>query len=281
LSAKDGAGDFIIKSNYITVRELNPSEIFGADLYDWWDFTDNSTLNLSGSNINSVSSKKSGSTRSFVASGGARPTLVSNLVNGLQGARFDGLASFMQVNSSTALYNFLHNQTNGGCVIIVSRVTDLNPNVLMPFLGNNSLNPVNRGVSIYYDDRISFPRNNNIISQITNGVSTVAVQLFDNLFETQQFNALTQIFDPKNVTALERLNSIVNFGADNKANIDTEVPTTSNATNNMLLGRNNASGSFYLKGDIAEIIISQNQPTLAQLTQIQTYLTNKYGTFPI
>jgi hypothetical protein len=284
LSAKDGAGDFIIKSNYITVRDLNPSEIFGADLYDWWDFTDNSTLSLTGSAINSVSSKKSGSTRSFVASGGARPTLVPNLVNGLQGARFDGLASFMQVNSSTALYNFLHNQNNGGCVIIVNKITDANPDALLKILENGDGNTLNVGNTIAYDDRSSASRNNVIFNSSQRAVSATTTYVnvsANNFYTTQQFNILRSIVDPNNGTATNRSKLSVNFGANIQNNASTNAPSTANATNNLTLGRGSATSSFYFKGDIAEIIISQNQPTPTQLTQIQAYLTAKYGTFPI
>jgi hypothetical protein len=47
------------------------------------------------------------------------------------------------------------------------------------------------------------------------------------------------------------------------------------------MGKSSNASTFFLKGDMVEIIISQNQPTPTQLTQLQTYLTSKYGTFPI
>ena len=59
----------------------NPTEIFGTDLYDWWDITDSSTVTLSGSRIDAIDSKASGSTRQLTSSGANRPQIVSNQVN--------------------------------------------------------------------------------------------------------------------------------------------------------------------------------------------------------
>lgn len=259
----------------------NPSQIFDANLYDWWDFTDNTTLTLSGSRIDAIDSKASA--RQLSSSGANRPQIVSNQVNGLQVANFDGVSEFMQVFSSTSLYKFLHDQSNGGMVIIVSRVTDADPNAGYSLLTTSSTSTANIGFDLRYDDRLSVPRNNNIAAGISRSSpgNPTAAQDFDDIYETQKFNVIVQICNPNNATAIERLNTIVNFGADNKGNIFTNAPITSNATNNLTIGYRPLNRDFYFKGDIAEIIITTGQPTSLQLTQTQTYLTNKYGTFPI
>jgi hypothetical protein len=247
---------------------LPPNEIFGNNLYDWWDFTDNSTLSLTGSAINSVSSKKSGSTRAFVASGGARPTIVANQVNSLQVASFDGLASFMQVNSSTSLYNFLHNAT-GGTVITVFKATN---STIMCYISNqNAFSQV--GI------RIMKSSSDFNFANITNG-SAIISQVNSGAISLNQFHFVINTFDSANATLLDRIVSNIDNTTDLKSNTTSGAFSVANATNNLTLGRR-PIGDLYLKGDIAEIIISQNQPTPTQLTQIQAYLTAKYGTFPI
>ena len=277
--------NFARKSGSNIVVVPNPSEIFGANLYDWWDITDSSTVTLSGSRIDAIDSKASGSTRQLTSSGANRPQIVSNQVNGLQVANFDGVSEFMKVPSSTALYNFLHDQSNGGMAIVVSRVTDADPDAFYSFIDNNNTSAANVGIRLSYDDRLIVPKNNNIYTSITRGISgasnATAQQDFDDIFETQQFNVVTQIYDPLSGFALERLNTIVNFGADNKANIYTNAPSTSDATFDLTVAAVGSLTFGFLKGDIAEIIITTGQPTALQLTQVQTYLTNKYGTFPI
>ena len=274
---------FIFAGGYLSI--LEPTEIFGTDLYDWWDFTDNTTLTLSGSRIDAIDSKASGSTRQLTSTSANRPQIVSNQVNGLQVANFDGVSEFMKVPSSTALYNFLHDQSNGGMAILVSRLTDADPNTYYSFIDNNNTTAANVGIRVSYDDRLSLPRNNNITTSISRGVSgasnVTAAQNFDDIYETQQFNVITQIFDPLSGFALERLNTIVNFGGDNKGNVLTNAPSTANATFDLTVAASGGLTFGFLKGDISEIIITENQPTALQLTQVQSYLTNKYGTFPI
>jgi hypothetical protein len=263
-------------------EDLN--DIFGANAYDWWDVTDDATLTKSGTRIDAIASKVTGSTRSMVASGSARPQVVTNQVNGLQVARFDGISEFMNVASSTALYNFLHNQASGGAVFVVSRITDADPDAVMSLLGNNNDNSANIGFNIRYDDRSANTRNNRIIQLIARGVVgnlTANNNSPDGFFDTQQFNALINIVDPNNGTADNRSKLSVNFGADIQNNVLTNAASTANASNNLTMGKNSVSALSFLKGDIAEIFIAQNQSTSGQLTRAENYYTYKYGTFPI
>lgn len=277
-----GYGYNFARPSGVDVVVLTPYTIFSTDLYDWWDFTDNTTLALSVSRIDAIDSKASGSTRQLTSSSSNRPQIVSNQVNGLQVANFDGVSEFMQVPSSTALYNFLHDQSNGGMAIVVSRVTDANPDVAMAILNNNGLGASTVGYGFAYDDRISLSRNNIILTLVTNGVNRVVRNLTsNNIFETQQFNSLLDIVDPNNGTVADRSKVNVNFGSYEQNNTKTLTPSTSNASDNLTIGKLSDSSSLFFKGDLAEIIITTGQPTALQLTQTQTYLTNKYGTFPI
>jgi hypothetical protein len=264
------------------LQVANPAQILGANLYDWFDFTDNSTLSLTGVRVNSITSKASA--RQFTSTGANRPQIVTNQINGLQVARFDGISEFMSVPASTALYNFLHNQASGGMVIVVNKITDANPNNAQIIINNNGGSQALIGYFVSYDDRVTTPANNRIRSFITRGVlgfSTSINDSADNIYSPQVYNASINIVDPTNVTAANRSKISVNFGANIQNNILTNTPTNSSATDNLTLGKSSNTSTFFLKGDMVEIIISQNQPTPTQLTQLQTYLTSKYGTFPI
>jgi len=261
-------------------EDLN--DIYGANAYDWWDITDNSTLTLSGARIDAIASKKSGSTRAMVSTGSARPQVITNQVNGLQIARFDGIAEFMNVASSTALYNFLHNNANGGAVFVVSRITDANPDAILRILNNNGGVTGSVGYSLLYDDRSISSLNDVIRTFISNATGGVILnQTANNFFPTQQFNLLRDIVDPNNGTAANRSKISVNGGSNVQNNTQTLTPSTANAVNNLTIARSSSSAINFLKGDIAEIFIAQNQPTSGQLTRTENYLTYKYGTFPI
>jgi len=282
VTATNISGSAQANSNSLFAFE-NLLDIYGANSYDWWDYTDDATLTKSGARIDAAASKVTGSTRAMVSSGSARPQVVTNQVNGLQVARFDGISEFMNVASSTALYNFLHNQANGGAVFVVSKITDANPNANMVLIGNDEDSFINIGYGLNYDDRLSQSRNNAIIQRVSNNsvTPTPTFNVVNNIFPTQVYNVLINIADPNNVTAANRSKVSVNFGANQQNNMSASVVSTSNASFNLTSGKNANSSTLFLKGDIAEIFIAQNQPTSGQLTRTQNYLTYKYGTFPI
>jgi hypothetical protein len=133
----------------------------------------------------------------------------------------------------------------------------------MFFINNNGGSSANIGHSFFYDDRSSIPRNDCVVHQITR-TSALVTSLnvsADNFYTPQQFNLLRNIADPNNGTAANRSKISVNGGADVQNNAATNAPSTANATNNLTMGKNSAAASGFLKGDISEIFISENQPT--------------------
>jgi hypothetical protein len=243
-------------------------DIYGANAYDWWDVTDDATLTKSGTRIDAIASKKSGSSRAMVSSGSARPQVVTNQVNGLQIARFDGISEFMNVATSTALYNFLHNAT-GGTVIIIQKTS----NTIFSYILGTCNAGNTRGFRILKAAVINYVSERALTGQILNN-STGAIPL-------NQFNSSIGVFNPSAAVAADRHSAFLNSNAVVKNNVLTNVFTAGNSTFNLTLGKNpNLSTEYYL-GDISEIFIAENQPTSGQLTRTQNYLTYKYGTFPI
>jgi hypothetical protein len=115
---------------------------------------------------------------------------------------------------------------------------------------------------------------------ITNGSSPIS-SVTQGAISLNQFHFVVNTFDAANATLLNRIVSNIDNTIDLKSNTNSGAFSVANATNNLTLGRRPTLNDLYLNGDMAEIIIAQNQPTPTQLTQIQTYLTAKYGTFPI
>jgi hypothetical protein len=155
----------------------------------------------------------------------------------------------------------------------------------MNIINNNSSGATaSVGYSLSYDDRSSLTRNNTFPNGIVRGISgnpTSTNLPANNSYQPQVYNVGINIVYPNNATAANRSKISINFGADTQNNILTNNASISNATDNLTLCKNSNASTFFLKGDMVEIIISQNQPTPTQLTQLNTYLTSKYGTFPI
>jgi hypothetical protein len=187
----------------------------------------------------------------------------------LQGASFDGLASFMQVNTSNALYNFLHNATGGTVITVFRHNANINQSLLATSSGSSDIG-----------FRFQKTTANAIFSSVTNGAAAVASQNLGNV-NINEFNFVINRYDAANATLLNRLTTNINGGVDLQGNATSGTFSSSNSTNNLILGRRPALNDQYLSGIMEEIIIINAQPTPTQLTQIQTYLTSKYGTFPI
>jgi hypothetical protein len=253
---------------------LNPSQIFGANYYDDWDFNEPTSLNLTGSLINSVASL-TGSGRNFTSSGGARPTLTADTTLGKNVAAFDGLSSFMFVPTSTALYNFLHN-AQGGCLIMVFSLNSiLNPDRILNNRGTIGTETA-PGVQITYR-----PNENTIRNAIlADALQTVASTDSTQTIQANHYTSIVNSYNANNVSVVERLEHFMNNvkGSDNE---DTASFLNANAGYNLTLGRRVRLNDIYFGGKIARLIIANATPTPTQLTQLQAYLNNYYGTFPI
>jgi hypothetical protein len=262
---------------------LTPDLIFGADLYDWWDYTDLATQSIAGGGqINTITSKGTNA-GVFASSGTSRPASIVG-INGLNVADFDGVNDFMEVAASTGMYNFLHDGSLG-TVILVNRINDADPNNAQVLINNNNLTTTEIGFSIIYDDRSSLSRSNLINNSITKGVTgqIVSSNITNNdTYLTQQYNFFINKLDADASPAADRSALSINGGSEIKNNVETNAPVLTNATNNLTIGRRASFNDFLLKGQIPEIIILNSHPTPTQLTQLNAYYTNKYGsTFPI
>jgi hypothetical protein len=259
---------------------LNPSQIFGANLYDWWDFTDTSTQSITSGLINSITSKGTNAAV-FSSSGTERPASIVG-VNGLNVADFDGVNDFMEVATSTAMYNFLHNGSLG-TVIAITKVTYTTEELGGLIINNTIIASANRGYGLRYDNRTSLGFAKAIFSYIVRGVAGSFVsQNIENNFFDNQYNLITDKVNANASPVADRSVISKNFGSEIKNNANTGAPSVANASVNMTIGRNAGLTSGYIKGQIPEVIILNSHPTPTQITQLNNYLTNKYGgTFPI
>lgn len=256
------------------------SSILGANYYDDWNFDNAASLSLTGSLIDSITSTGSNG-GVFSASGTARPTLVSNDINGKDAAQFDGVTDVMSVSASNSMYNFLHNG-DGGFVICVYKVALANPNTAYAIISNNRAGTLFRGIHLSYDDRSSLSRSNQNRVQVTNGTALVVSSGdTNNVITPQEYNSVVNILDADNATLNQRATLISNGLNTVNDNASTGTATASDATDNLTFGRTSSSTTFYMNGSIARLIIANTIPTATQLTQIQRRLEYEYGIFPI
>lgn len=248
---------------------LTPAQIFGANYYDDWDFGEISAITETYGLISKVASK-TGSGRDFISTSNlSSPQILLNQINGLGTARFDGVNDYMYIPSSTGDYKFLHDGA-GGALILISQPFRT-PSVIDMII-SNQFGAGGQGFRFQTNS-------SNQISHISRStLTTINNTSTSNFVNYNWFNSIT-IMDADNTIASERSNIIFN-GSDNKNNIETALPTSNNATDDLIIGMN-IFGAYPYRGNITRVIVVDTIPTAIQLSQLQSYLQSTYGTFPI
>lgn len=90
---KTAGGNIFLSAEPFEYQRTIPNPVL------WYDFTDLSTITKSETDLISKVTNKGTATDSATASGAARPLYVSNLINGLGGARFDGTDDVLTTSS--------------------------------------------------------------------------------------------------------------------------------------------------------------------------------------
>lgn len=249
-----------------------PEQIFGANYYDDWDFNDLSTISESSGLIDSITSKGSyGGV--FTSSGGNRPTLTYDSDLNKYVAEFDGVSDYMSQSSSLNKYNFLHNG-DGGVVIYVFKTDGSASN--QTILTNTNSSGERGAIQ-------AIQSSNSIISSVYKGSAgnPAVSSITTGTVLTTDYNFVISILDADNAVAADRNEIYINNNAVEKVNTETNSPSTLNASRQIIMGRRAASNSLFFDGKLARIIIINTIPTEEQLSDLQDYLTNYYGTFPI
>jgi hypothetical protein len=264
-------------------RIATPNQIFGENLYDWWDFTDLATQSIAGGGqINSITSKGTNA-GVFASSGTNRPQSIVG-VNGLNVADFDGVNDFMEVAASTGMYNFLHN-AEGGLIVAVFKSEKLGE-------GNRLIG--NRGSFQGGQDTASgfllangTSNGNLVIVSNNQGDLTSAAVIFVSTADgtiTEAWQSSLSVLDPSQPIAEDRGKIILDGGLPVANNTYTNALFDGNAQWNLTLGRRVRINDQYFGGKLSEIFIIRGvaNVTPTTLAQTQQYLTSKYGgTFPI
>ena len=206
----------------------------------------------------------------------ARPTFIASGLNGLPVVRFDGTDDNLSVPSSTATFKFLHSDVSTVFIVAKAGVV-ADPGVTYGFL-HNGTGTTSIGFYIRFID--ASPNNDRIGHNIffgTSGQTVLSNNTDNNAFTANQFNFLSVLSKPSDAVAAERSAISINGGVARKANSSTNTPSTSNATNDLIIGGSISSTTPFLNGDIAEIIVYNRALNTSELAQVHRYLARKWG----
>jgi hypothetical protein len=220
---------------------------------------------------------KSGNNRHFTqGTSGSRPTRKTGIQNGLDVLRLNGTSNRMSIASSTAMFNFLH--SGQGAIFFAGRVgNSSDPNALIPIMGNGGGFSASRiGTSVLLDDRAAVPANNRLGVNIHNNNVLAASVGTDGTYTPNVFKQFCTLHDIANGTTSQKIKLLVN-GIDTSSTVtSSSAGTSSNASNDFFIG-DYATGSFFLAGDIGEIIILNSLPSTDTRQKIEGYLAHQWG----
>jgi hypothetical protein len=250
----------------------------------WLDAADASSVTTVSGNVSQWNDKSGNGRNAAQSTAGNRPAYQSAAQNGLNAVRFTAASEHFLTAGTTSAWNFLHNGT-ASSVFVVSRVrsTGDNPDAAHAWIGTCSTASFDTGVLFFYDDRNAVPRNNSLASIVYKGAGsgvTVAVTSVDDLITPGAYSISSVYLDTDNATAGNRIKFRVNGGSDSGSNTSTNSVSAGNSTDVLnigSIGTGAAARTFYLTGDICEILILNTLPDTTNRQRIEGYLAHKWG----
>jgi hypothetical protein len=241
----------------------------------WLDAADASTVTASGGVVGQWSDK-SGNGRNFTASGAAQPTYTSSGLNGLPILTFNG-ANYLTSASANATWGFLHNGTTYTTAFVVKFGSSGDPNAVYGLIGTNGGASANIGMSFYWDDRSSLPRNDNFLTFITAGGGVISIlQDNNNSLSANTPQLITALANPSSITPSLRMNYRINGGTEYSNNTQSGNVTSADPTYAMQIGAIGNNGSP-LVGYISELVIVASDITSSTRQKCEGYLAHKWG----
>ena len=272
-------GTSAVKAAYLgsELKHFNPKAISGLEA--WWDASDTSSVTLDAGRVAALADK-SGNSRHATngTSGSTQPEYATAARNGRNVARFSAASTQrLTVDDSQAAFKFLHDGTASYVAAVFSTGFIADPNGLFAIFGNNLTSTTNVGIVLQVDDRT--PTFNMLLRiGIARGVSGgwCAIQENASAFVPDQTHLVDVLIDADNATASQRVSPSVDGATLSETNTSTLSASASNATANMQIGAAGNQAQPHT-GDICEILMFSQQPTLSQRLALLGYLSLKWG----
>jgi heme/copper-type cytochrome/quinol oxidase subunit 3 len=259
-----------------------PTDIAGC--VGWWDCsrtdkmfnaTTGGSLVADGGAVLRLEDLSGNGKHLIQATSASAPSRQDGAKNGLPALNFAGTKALAA--GAAGDWNFLHN-TQGGTVIAVIKPFDTaDPNTFAYGVATNIGGATNGiGWSSFFDDRVSYPRNNYVSQSVTAGVSgqTVVSQEQNNAVpSTNDFSLLSFTPFAGSSTTAGRGGMYVSGTATGNANSSTLAPSASNSNHALTVG---VAGGNSIAG-LAELIVYNTALSTAQRASVEAYLAQRWG----
>lgn len=232
----------------------------------WYDFADNSTITLgTGTDINSVDDKSTGSVKPANSTGGKRPKQSTSFQNGKNVSYFDGTNDLFTINPITNFDPVVFPSISGCSMLIVGRFNSVAATNTMTQLGttNNQTGQRNEfWLSIRGGDyQIGMGQG----LAKTSGVTITAA-----------FHLYTAVFDGTKTGNANRLRFRVD-GVDRTLTFSQDVQSALTSNTSVFYIGETANGLEDLDGYVGELLLYTRAITATEILNTENYLKQKWG----
>ena len=243
----------------------------------WLDAADASTITTSGSAVSQWNDKSGNGLNATQAVAGNRPTYQLAAINSRNAIRFTAASSQALGCAGTAgSFNFLH--AAQGLILVVGSVgTTADPDTLYGIAGNaGGFNASRRGFILLWDDRSVVPTSNRFaVTGYDGSNAPVFSEGVLDMLLPQSPSLFGAAVDATNATLSQRSTLLIN-GSTYQTNTASATASAGNASFDWQIG-DYRTGSAYLQGDIAEMVIVSGAVSTLNRQKLEGYLAHKWG----
>jgi len=250
---------------------FNPLSIANCKL--WLDASDTATISLSGNDVTQWNDKSGNSKNVTQSTSARRPSSGINTINSKNVVTFGGDDLLQAATASD--WAFLHN--SGGSTVFAVSISDNTAAAEFPiFATSTGSSQVGCGLRISYDTPPAPFTIGPFVS--TGGGSGTLVSLISGGTITAGTAFYTSgIWDNSNGTNANRSLWRQNGGTQFGANTQDDAPVGTDPANALIIGCNNTAGTTGYTGKIAEILLYSGVLTGTDITNVNSYLSAKWG----
>lgn len=244
----------------------------------WYDAADTSSISVSGTAVTQWNDKGSLGLNLTQGTAGNRPTSGTTTLNGKNVITFDG--GDVLLNATLASWKFLHDGTKYvlGCVVKMTTLADANNDTYV-FTNIRRANADDPGRNLNCESRDVTNDRLRVYVSRASGVDYAVLQDSANgVWDADNPVAYTELCDPSNATAANRIFSYFGNGAAIQVNTSTGAVSTANPNFTMGVGATDNLATTGMTGYIAELVIMQSPyNTATDRTDLRDYLMTKWG----
>jgi len=243
----------------------------------WYDAADTTTISLSGSAVTQWNDKGSAGLNLTQGTAANRPASGLNTLNSKNIINFDG--NDVLTNSTLASWKFLHDGTTTLIGLVVKVSTAADPDNDIQVLSNirradasvagRNLQAESRGATV---DRLRA-----YIANASGSTYSVNQDSADGVWDHDNAVVYTEIADPDNGTAADRMKSYFGTGSAIATNTSSSAVSAANPTYSFSVGATDQAIQG-VTGYIAELVIIQGaEATETNRVLLRDYLKTKWG----